>query len=78
MLDISKMKRFFTLVTVLTAITFVLLSAPTNSLAEQINSRQDLDSKSNIGSGTILTSNITRNFNDNKDTPSGTNDKPVT
>lgn len=71
------MKYVFLFLTVLIAIIFVILPAPSNSWAAQTNRTQDLDSESKVGSETILTSNITRNFNGNKNTPSDNNDKPI-
>ena len=65
-MNILKLKQGFTLVTILVAITFVVLSTATNSWASERSNLQNNDSENQSRSETNLNNDISRMLNDDK------------
>jgi hypothetical protein len=72
-LNILKLKQGFTLVTVLVAITFVVLSTATNSWASERSNLQNNDSENQVRSETSVNNDINRKLNDDRGSSENTN-----
>lgn len=72
-MQIIKLKQGLTLVTILTAITFVVSSTSTNSWASEASSSQDADSENQGRSETNVNNDISRSLNNDRDTSDNNN-----
>ena len=74
----ASLRKGFGIILSLSCVVFVVLATHANSWGAQVNRTQDADSESKASSETFLTNNISRKLTDNKNSPSGINDKPIT